>query len=177
MKLGRMPVATNSPNGRGRSASTPMLLELKDLLHGDHVPFHADDLGDAGHLARPALQPAGLDDQVDGGGDLLAAARVTGRFEPGHADHRLEPRQGVARRVGVDGGHRAVVAGVHGLEHVERLGAAALADDDPVGPHAQGVAHQVAGVICALALDVRRAGSPAGPRAPAGAAARPRPRW
>ena len=35
------------------------------------------------------------------------------------------------------GGDRAVVAGVHGLEHVEGLAAAALADDDAVGAHAQ----------------------------------------
>ena len=60
-------------------------------------------------------------------------------------------------RVGVAGRHRAVVAGVHGLEHVERLAAAALADDDAVGPHAQGVAHQLADGDGALALDVRRA--------------------
>ena len=34
--------------------------------------------------------------------------------------------------------------------------AAALADDDPLGPHTQGVADQVAGGDRALALDVRR---------------------
>ena len=79
-------------------------------------------------------------------------------------------------RVGVDGGHRALVAGVHGLDHVEGLGAAALADDDPVGPHTQGVLDQVGRRDGAPALDVRRAGSPAGRRGPAGAGARPRPR-
>ena len=31
------------------------------------------------------------------------------------------------------------MAGVHRLDHVQGLGAAALADDDPVGPHPQGV--------------------------------------
>ena len=36
------------------------------------------------------------------------------------------------------------MAGVHRLQHVEGLGAADLADDDAVGPHAQRVAHQVA---------------------------------
>ena len=60
-------------------------------------------------------------------------------------------------RVGVDRRERAVVAGVHRLQHVERLGAANLADDDPVGAHAQGVAHEVADRDLALALDVRRA--------------------
>ena len=81
-----------------------------------------------------------------------------GQVEAGHADHHLEPAERVAGVVGMDGRHAAVVAGVHGLEHVERLGPAALADDDPVGPHAQGVADQVAGGDLALALDVGRAG-------------------
>ena len=46
--------------------------------------------------------------------------------------------------VGVDRRHRAVVAGVHRLKHVERFAGANLADDDPVGPHAQRVLDQVA---------------------------------
>ena len=40
--------------------------------------------------------------------------------------------------------HRAVVARVHRLQHVQRLGAATLAHHDPVRSHAQTVAHQVA---------------------------------
>ena len=59
-------------------------------------------------------------------------------------------------RVRVAGAHAAVVAGVHGLQHVERLAAAALADDDAVGAHAQGVADELADRDRALALDVRR---------------------
>ena len=47
---------------------------------------------------------------------------------------------------------------VHRLEHVERLGASHLADDDPVRAHTQRVAHEVADRDVALALDVRRAG-------------------
>ena len=46
--------------------------------------------------------------------------------------------------------------GVHGLQHVQGLAAADLADDDPVGPHAEGVDHQVAGGDQAAALDVLR---------------------
>src|SRR5690242_6654417 len=34
------------------------------------------------------------------------------------------------------------MARVHRLEHVERFGATYLADDDPVGPHAQRVAYE-----------------------------------
>ncbi len=51
---------------------------------------------------------------------------------------------------------RAVVTGRHRAEHVERLGAANLADDDPVGPHAQRVAHEPADRHLAAALDARR---------------------
>jgi hypothetical protein len=58
----------------------------------------------------------------------------------------------------VDGGHGAVVAGVHGLEHVQRFTAAALADDDAVGPHAETVLHEVSLGDFALAFDVGGAG-------------------
>ena len=46
--------------------------------------------------------------------------------------------------IGVDSGHRAVVAGVHRLKHVEGLAGADLAEDDPVGPHAKRVLDEVA---------------------------------
>ncbi len=49
------------------------------------------------------------------------------------------------------------MAGVHRLEHVERLATAALADDDAIRPHAQGVDHEVADGDAAATLDVRRA--------------------
>ena len=109
-----------------------------------------------GDLARAVLEAVLVDDQVDRRGDLLADGAHR-QVDAGHQHHRLEPGEHVARRVGVAGGQRAVVAGVHGLEHVERLAAAALADDDAVGPHAQRVAHQVADRDLALALDVGRA--------------------
>ena len=76
--------------------------------------------------------------------------------QAGHADHLLQARDGVARRIGVDRRHRAFVAGVHGLQHVEGFLAAALAEDDAVGPHAQRVLDQIALADFALALDVRR---------------------
>ena len=58
--------------------------------------------------------------------------------------------------IGVDGGHRAVVAGIHRLQHVERFAGADLADDDPVGAHAQRVLDQFALGDLAPALDIRR---------------------
>ena len=61
-------------------------------------------------------------------------------------------------RVGVHRAHRPLDAGVHRLQHVQRFGAAALADDDAVRPHAQRGAQQHALVDAALLVQVRRAG-------------------
>ena len=111
----------------------------------------------ADDAAGAVLEAGLLHDQVDGAGDLLADG-ADRQVDAGHQDHGLQPREAVARGVGVDGGDRAVVAGVHRLQHVERGAVADLADDDAVGPHAQGVAHQVADGDLARALDVGRAG-------------------
>ena len=46
------------------------------------------------------------------------------------------------------------MARVHRLEHVERFAAAALADDDAVGAHAEGVLHEIADRVLALPLHV-----------------------
>ncbi len=87
--------------------------------------------------------------------DLLADGPLRD-VEARHRHHRVEAVQRVARAVGVDGRQAAVVAGVHGLEHVERFFAADLAEDDAVGTHTQGVDHEIALADVALALDVRR---------------------
>src|SRR6186997_146066 len=118
------------------------LLEDEHVLHDDDVAFHALDLGDVDDFPGPVLEAALLDDEVDRRGDLLTDG-PQGKVDAGHEDHRLEARQHVARGVGVARGHRAVVARVHGLEHVERLTGTALADDDPIGPHAQGVTDEL----------------------------------
>jgi hypothetical protein len=48
------------------------------------------------------------------------------------------------------------VAGVHGGQQVERFGASDLADEQPVGPHAQGVAHEIPDGDLADAVGRRR---------------------
>ena len=132
-------------------------LEQEDVLHGDHVVLHAGELGDRRDPAGAVRQARDLDDQVDGRGDLLAHGALR-QLQAGHRHHRVEAVERVARAVGVDRRQAAVVAGVHGLQHVQRLGAADLADDDAIGPHAQRVDDQVALLDRALALDVRRPG-------------------
>ena len=61
-------------------------------------------------------------------------------------------------RVGVHRGQRSLVAGVHGLQHVEGFLAAHLAHDDAVGAHTQAVDHQLPLAHRALAFDVGRPG-------------------
>src|SRR5688500_9386583 len=89
------------------------LLEHEHVLHDDDVALHALDLGDVDDLPGPVLEAALLDDQVDRGGHLLADGPQR-QVDAGHQDHPLEPRQHVARRGGVAGGHRAVMARLPG---------------------------------------------------------------
>ena len=53
-------------------------------------------------------------------------------------------------------GQRAIVACIHGLQHVERFLTAHLADDDVVGAHAERIDDEMALADGALAFDVRR---------------------
>src|SRR5688500_7077014 len=132
------------------------LLEDEHVLHDDDVALHALDLGDVRDLPGPVLEARLVDDEVHRRGDLLAEG-ADREVDAGHEDHRLEARQHVARAVGVACRHRAVVAGVHGLEHVEGLARTALPDDHPVRAHPEGVPHELADRDRALAFDVRRA--------------------
>src|SRR3954454_1601304 len=118
------------------------LLEHEDVLHDDDIAFHPLDFGDVHDLAGPVLETRLLDDEVDRRGDLLADG-PQGQVDAGHEDHRLETRQHVTWGVGVARRHRAVVARVHRLEHVERLAGPALPDDDAIGSHAEGVADEL----------------------------------
>src|SRR2546430_1267145 len=110
--------------------------EPEDILHRDHVLFHACDLADLDHLAGAVPQPFQVHDHVDGARDLgpnCAHRQVV----PRHQHEGLDPGQHVARLVGVNGGHRAGVAGVHRLQHVQRLRSTNLAPHDAVRPHAE----------------------------------------
>ena len=99
-----------------------------------------------------------LDQQVERARDLLSD-RTEGQVDACCQHQRLEAGQRVTGRVRVDRRQRALVARVHRLEHVQGLGAADLADDDPVGTHAQRVPDELADADLALALDVRRRAS------------------
>src|SRR6185312_11273115 len=127
----------------------------EDVLQRDHVRLHPQHLGDVRDAAGAVDQARDLDDEVERARDLLADGPER-KLDARGQHQRLGAGKGVTRVVGVNRGERAVVAGVHGLEHVHGLGAAALAHDDPVGAHTQGVADEVADRDLALALDVGR---------------------
>src|SRR5207253_5298126 len=65
-----------------------LLLELADVLHGDHLRLHAGDLADRRHPAGPVREPRLLDDEVDGAGDVLPAG-AHGPLPSAHQHHSL----------------------------------------------------------------------------------------
>ena len=71
---------------------------------------------------------------------------------------RLDAGRNLGGTVGVNGSGAAVVAGVQCGQQVDDLGAAHLADDDPVRPHPEGLAYQLAQGDLAGTFDVRAAG-------------------
>src|SRR3546814_4276887 len=73
--------------------------------------------------ARAVAHALDLHDHVERGGDLRAH-RLGWQVVAGEADHVLQAGERLARTVGVQRAERAVVAGVHGLQHVDRLRAA-----------------------------------------------------
>ena len=56
----------------------------------------------------------------------------------------------------MDGSQRAIVTGVHCLQHIERFATAYLADNDTFRSHSQAVPHQVARGYFAFRFDVGR---------------------
>ena len=104
------------------------------LGQGRQLVVLAAGRGQVGELHDPPGAvgvPVQLDDQVDRAVDLVADRRERD-LDVAHRGQRLQPGQRVVGVVGVHRGQRALVAGVHRLQHVQRLAAADLADDDPV---------------------------------------------
>ena len=103
-----------------------------ELLGAAVVVVQSEDFADD----AAARLPLDMDDIIDGLADLgfhvlVGGLRMAAENEVGEAAQRLR------RRVGVDGGERSGVPGVEGVEQRPRLGAADLAQDDPVGPAAE----------------------------------------
>ena len=131
------------------------LLKAEQILNRIVAAFQGRDFRNPHDAANAALETGQMNDERDRRGDVPPHDGDR-QVEARHADHHFQTGQGVARVVGVDRRQRAFVARVHGLQHVERFAAADFAEDDAVGPHAKGVAHQVALRDFAGAFDVWR---------------------
>ena len=102
---------------------------------------------------RPVGVPLAVGDEVDGCRNRRQhEARVD--VAPGQQRQRGQLAERLARGVGVDR-RRAGHAGVEREQQVERLGVAHLADDQPVGPHAQRLLHEPPQRDLAGALEAR----------------------
>jgi hypothetical protein len=108
-----------------------------------------------GNFARAVREAGQLDNHVDRRDDLFPDGPLR-QVHAGHHNHNLESAYQVAGAVGMDSGQRAVMAGVHGLEHVQGLAAAALTDDNSVRSHPQAVANQIAYRHLPCSLHIRR---------------------
>src|SRR6266446_2634037 len=97
----------------------------KNILQRNHVSFHSNDFGNGEHFARTVGETRNLDHGVNSVGDLMAN-RALGNVQVGHGNHIFDASQGIAWRVGVYGGERTLMTGIHGLQHVEGFLAAHL---------------------------------------------------
>jgi hypothetical protein len=92
--------------------------------------------------AAPAVDACNVNDHVDGQGDGFADASM--RQPDVRGQHAMrEPRQGLVGRIRMDRAEASEVTGVEGLQEVERLSPAYLADDDAIGPMPQRRTQQV----------------------------------
>ena len=116
------------------------------------------EAGDESEFGEAAFAAAAAQhrDEIDGLGD-----QRLGDGDDGFLDELFEAADRAERRAGVDGADPAGMAGAPGLEQVQRLGAADLADRDAVGPKAQRGADEVRqrgdAVLGAHRDEVRRA--------------------
>ncbi len=148
----------------GGPAAEPAQLgagSVEERVEGESPSFDAGDLDDlvdpAGQEASlagaEAARPVAVDDEVD---VAHPVERLLG-LDAGAGGEREadEVSEGVLGRLAVHAGH-ARVAGRERPEHRHRLGAAALADEDPVGVHPQRVGDEVLERDCREAVGARR---------------------
>ena len=134
-----------------------LLYEAKYLMHSDHFALHAVDLIDADQSAPAIGKPLQLHDDGNRRSNLATDARDR-QSHPGHRDHLLKTLERIARRIGMYRRHRTFMTGIHRLHHIEGLFAAALADNDAIGSHAQCILYEVALAYFSFSLNVGRSG-------------------
>ena len=130
---------------------------FKDVSHVVFAIDRSEQFADSQDTPNTALESRDVNDEIDAARDIVAY-NWDGEIEACHRDHHFHTGQGVAGIIRVNGRERAFVAGIHGLEHVQRLGATDFTDDDSIGSHPEAVANQFALAILAMAFGVGRPG-------------------
>lgn len=149
--------------GRPEAADGPAVAHglLAELEHRFQavvtLGVDSTEFADPENPARSAMQAGHVHHHPHRRGDV-GTDRLDRQVDPGHQDHHLEAHEGLARVVRVDRREGTLVAGVHRLEQVERLGAPGLAEQDAVGSHAEAVSHKLARRDLALAVGAGLAG-------------------
>src|SRR5579885_876608 len=155
------PKARPSDAGRAVAAfSASGCIFSSDLINHDvlgryDISLEANDLCNVGNAARTITKPRRLDDDINRGNNHFTDGFRRQR-ESAHRDHRFETADCFAGRVCMQSTHRAVVAGVHGLQEIERFRPAHLADDDPFRAHAQAISNEIAHCDGAISFEIWR---------------------
>ena len=127
----------------------------EEILHYNDVALHPLHFGDLDNTPGAVHQPLQVDDDIEGRSQLRPHG-VQGQLHPRHQRHGLDAVQGIAGAVRVRRGQRAIVAGVHRLQHIQRLAAAHLAHHNPIRAHPQRVDDQLPDAHFAAPLHVGR---------------------
>ena len=77
-------------------AALALIFVGEQVLHGDDLALHADDLGHVGDAADAVAHALDLHDQVDGA-TICVRIALAGRLAGGHPDHVLEAGERIAR--------------------------------------------------------------------------------
>ena len=92
----------------------------EEILQNNLIAFHSLHFTDLHNLSAAVFKTALLNDQLDGAG-YLPPDNADGQVQPGHEGQSLQARNAVSRRVGMYRRERAVVPGIHCLQHIQRL--------------------------------------------------------
>src|SRR4029453_5004636 len=95
----------------------PRLFEGEDFLQGNDIALHTANLLQADQLATAVGETCGVDNDINGRADVMPQ-KPRWDIEAGHRHHRLNPDQGISGTIGVDGRQRAIVPGIHRLQHI-----------------------------------------------------------
>ena len=101
----------------------------------------------------PVARPGKVDDDLQASTELAVRR---GSAQTGSGAQGFDTGRNIGHRIRVQSPSSAVVTNVQRRQQVDALGAANFADDEPVGPHAQGFANERAKFDRAGTFDVRR---------------------